>query len=250
MKVPPLLRLSPQGGSDWAWRPGTILLVFLRVPSWSFLPLRGYLFSFLPLTSSLFQPLRVPSWITLFPFSPFVDIFFPLPDPWRPLWIFRQPLSGPLPSFVPLRGYVFCPSCPSRTPFDPWLRLPLEPGEPLRASNPFVALSGPSWPFVDIFLLCPSWTLFPFSPFVRPLADPSGSSANPLVALCRSSCPFVDMFLPVDIPFLPLHAPLSSLFQPLRVPSWITLFPFSPFVDIFFPLPDPWRPPLEPPPTP
>ena len=172
----------------------------------------------------------------------------------EPLSSLRQPLSGPLPFFVALRGYVFAflpLHAPLSSLFQP-LRVPswitLFPSSrslanPSRASaNPLVALCRSSWPFVDMFL---PFRGFPFSTR-RPLAAPSRASANPLVALCRSSWPFVDIFFS----FLPLHAPLSSLFQPLRVPSWITLFPFSPFVDIFFPLPDPWRTPLDLPPTP
>ena len=49
-------------------------------------------------------PLRVPSWTSLFPFPPFVDIPCPLGDPWQILLSLLQPLSGPSSFFVALRG--------------------------------------------------------------------------------------------------------------------------------------------------
>ena len=58
----------------------------------------------------------------------------------------------------------------------------------------------------------PSWKSFPPA---RPLIGPSRASSNPLVALSRPSWPFVDN----SFPFVALHGPLSSLFQPLGVPS-------------------------------
>ena len=80
---------------------------------------------------------------------------------------------------------------------------------------------GSSWPFVDS-----SFSLFALRgyllPPTQPLADPCRSSANPLVALRLS--------------FVALRGYVFCLFAVLRGPSWIALFPFSPFVDIFFPL--------------
>ena len=85
--------------------------------------------------------------------------------------------------------------------------------------TPFVPLRRSSWPFVDIFLpFRPSWI---------------------------SSSPYPTFGGPLSIPLQPLRAP-SSFFVSLRG----NLFAFSPFVDIFFPLSDLRRPPLDPPPTP
>ena len=147
----------------------------------------------------------------------FVEIFLPFPgNPFSPLGdLWRIPLGPPpTPSwpFAVLRG-------PSWISFCLFLEI-LPPTRPLagpsRASaNPFVALRRSSWSFVDILLPFPG---NPFSPW-RPLADPSRASSNPFVALRRSSWSFVDIFLP---------------------------FPGNPFS----PLGDPWRIPLEPPPTP
>ena len=47
-------------------------------------------------------------------------------------------------------------------------------------------------------------------------------------AILRPGCdfvPFVDNFFPLVSFFVALHGPLSSLFQPLRVPSRINLLP-------------------------
>ena len=165
------------------------LLQPLRGPSPSFVALRGYLFAFA--------------------FSPFVDIFSPLPDP-------RQP------------------------PIDP----------PPTPSWPFAVLRGPSW---TCFCLCLFALRGYFLPPTRPLANPYRSISNPLVALRRSSWPFVDMFLPLPFrpswtsspPFPTLGSPLSIPLQPLRGPSpffvalrgYVFAFSFSPFVDIFLPFP-------------
>ena len=46
---------------------------------------------------------------------------------------------------------------------------------------------------------------------------------------------FLDFFFPFVSFFVALHRPLSSLFQPFGVPSWIN--PFAPLVEIFSPLP-------------
>ena len=163
-----------------------------------------------------FVALRAPWWITLFPF---VSFFVAL----------HGPLSSPTPSlrnFVALRGFLFGPSRPLADPS--------------------------SWPFVDIFLPFPG---NPFSP-ARPLAEPSRAFSNPFVALRRSSWPFVDFFLPFPgnpFPFPTFGRALSSLLQPLRGPSpfFVALrgFLFA-FSWKSFPLPDLWRIPLEPSPTP
>ena len=127
-----------------------------------------------------------------------------------------------------------------------------------------------SWPFTDPFRASSNPLESLRGPPSRPLADPSRASSNAFVALRRSSCPFVEIFFPfVSFPsrtpfksFLgvPLRTPfptfggsLSSLLQPLSGPSPFfvalrgNLFAFSPFVDIFFPLPNPWRTPIDPP---
>ena len=105
--------------------------------------------------------------------------------------------------------------------------------DPSRASsNALVALRRSSCPFVDIFLSLVSFFVALHGPLSslfqpleslrgppsRPLADPSRASSNAFVALRRSSCPFVDIFLSF-VAFVALHGPLSSLFQPLGVPS-------------------------------
>ena len=74
-----------------------------------------------------------------------------------------------------------------------------------------MCLRGSSCPFVDIFFVS-SWI------------------------------PFVDFFFPLVSFFVALHGPLSSLFQPLGVPSRINLLPpltdtLAPFVEIFSPFP-------------
>ena len=120
---------------------------------------------------------------------------------------------------------------------DPW-RTPLEP--PPTPSWPFAVLRGPSWKSFCLFVSF----MDPFASFVdRPswksflplaiLGTPSRSPSNPLVALCRSSWPFVEIFLPFRV----LHGSLRVLRGP-------------PFVEILSPLGDPWRTPVEPPPTP
>ena len=131
-----------------------------------------------PTPSWPFVVLRGPSWISFFLLAPFVDLRFlggPLSSP-------LQPLSGPLPSFVALRGNLFAFSRPSWTRLveilspigDPW-QTPHEP--PPTPSWPFVVLRGPSW--ISFCFLAPfSW------PFVS-LANPSRAPANALVALCR-----------------------------------------------------------------
>ena len=123
---------------------------------------------------SLLQPLSGPSlfFVALrgyvFAFSPFVNIFFPLPDPWRtpieppptPSWPFAV-LRGP--SWIcfclfALRGYLLPPSRPLANPYR-------------ASSNPLVALRRSSWPFVDMFLpFRPSWISFlvlPGQPHLR-----------------------------------------------------------------------------------
>ena len=104
---------------------------------------------------SLLQPLSGPSlfFVALrgyvFAFSPFVNIFFPLPDPWRtpieppptpsrPFAVLRGPSWISFCLFA-LRGYLFPPSRPLANPYR-------------ASSNPLVALRRSSWPFVDIFL--------------------------------------------------------------------------------------------------
>ena len=125
--------------------------------SWSFvdifLSFRGNLFPLsdlwrIPLEPSPtpswpFAVLRGPSWIS---FCLFVEIFSPLPTFGGSLSSLLQPLRGPLPFFVVLRGYLFVFSWKSFLPSQPL-------ADPSRAfSNPFVALCRSSWPFVDIFL--------------------------------------------------------------------------------------------------
>ena len=214
---------------------------------------------FLPFPGNPFSPWRPladPSRASSNPFValcrsswPFVDILLPFPgnpSPYptfgRPLSSLRQPLRGPSPFFVVLRGNLFAFSWKSF--LSPWRPL----ADPSRASaNPFVALRRSSWSFVEIFLPFPG---NPFSPW-RPLADPSRASSNPFVALCRSSWPFVDILLPFPgnpfSPWRPLADPSRASANPfvaLRrsswpfvdksflsvrgsswIPSWITLFP-------------------------
>ena len=141
---------------------------------------------------------------------PFVDKFLPI----RPSWItappfptlggslssLLQPLSGPSPFFVALRGYLFAFSRKSFPPF-PTLGGSL--------SSLLQHLSGPSSFFVALrgYLLP-----FPGNPFPpsRPLAGPSQASSNPLVALRRSSWPFVDIYLPFPGNPFPPSRPLAD----------------------------------------
>ena len=90
-----------------------------RLSSWPFSPRQP-----LRVPSPLRRPfvdmaLARPSW-KCFCLLPFVDIFFPLPNPFgRSLSSLFQPLRGPSPFFVALRGYLFafCPSWTSSSPF-------------------------------------------------------------------------------------------------------------------------------------
>ena len=210
----------------------------LRGPLPFFVPLRGNLFAFSPLVGILPPPTRPsanPSRAPANPFvalcrpsCPFVEIFLPFRPSWtssppyptlgEPLSIPRQPLSGPLPFFVPLRGNLFAFFLPAFDgPLPDPRRPPLEP--PPTPSRPFAVLRAPSWKSFRLF--APRGHPPPPS---RPSANPSRAPANPLVALRRSSCPFVEIFLPFSFssltaPFPTLGGPLSSLLQPLRGPS-------------------------------
>ena len=283
-------------------------LVVLRRSSCPFvdiffpLPLHGPL-------SSLFQPLGVPSrtplsrpladpsrassnaLVALRRSSCFVDNSF---SPWcLSSWPFTDPFrvfSNPLESLRgPLDRYQLLPGNP---PFDLW-RIPLVP--PPTPSWPFAVLRAPSWISFCLFLRGPPWT-DTSAPSWKSFPSFGGSLSPPptFVALRRSSCPFVDIFLSFVSFLVALHGPLSSLFQPLGVPSRtpfptfggslscllqplsgpsrsfvplrgypfvLSVFlrgpsrtpfesfptPWSPFAD---PLPDLWRIPLVPPPTP
>ena len=127
----------------------------LRGPSWKcfrlcLFALRGHL---LPPTRPLANPYRSISnpFVALRRSScPFVDIF--LPFPFRPSWtssspfptlgeplsIHLQPLRGPSPFFVSLRGYLFVLPAPSWIPFVDFFFLRVH-------SWPFVVLPAPSW---------------------------------------------------------------------------------------------------------
>ena len=158
--------------------------------------------------------------------APGVEIFSPFPTFGNPLSIPRQPLSGPSPFFVPLRGNLFA--------FSPFVGI-LPPLPDLRQTPP-VPPPTPSRPFV--VLRAPSWkSLFAFSPLVgilpppsRPSANPSRAPSNPLVALRRSSCPFVEIFLPFSFP--PLTAPFPTLGGPLLSPRQRLSGPSSFFVPL------------------
>ena len=158
--------------------PLSIPLQPLRGPSSSLVALRGHVFAFA--------------------FSPFVDIFFPLPDPRRSL----QPLRGPSSFLVALRGHVFAFAfSPFVDIFPPYPTL----GEPL--SIPLQPLRGPS---SFLVALRGHVFAFAFSPFVDisfPLPDPrrtpSRSPSNPFVALRG----FVDFF------FWPLWITLNGFRQ-------------------------------------
>ena len=134
----------------------------------------------------------------------------------RPLSSPRQPLSGPLPSFVALRGNLFAFSRPSWTPW--WRTL----GGPL--SSPLQRLSGP----LPSFVALRGNLFFSFGPFVdlRFLGEPLSSP------LQRLSGP------------LPSFVALRGNLFAFSRPSWTRL------VEILSPLGEPWRTPLEPPPTP
>ena len=118
-------------------------------------------------------------------------------------------------------------------------------------------LAGPSRassnPFVEIFFPFPG---NPFSP-ARRLAGPSRASSNAFVALRRSSWSFVDIFLPFRGNLFPLPDLWRIPLEPPPTPSWpfaVLRGPswksFSLFLEILSPLSDLWQSPLEPPPTP
>ena len=193
-----------------------------------------------------FPVLRGPAWWKYLSSPPLTA---PFPTLGEPLLSPLQRLSGPLPSFVALRGNLFF----FRAPFW-WIPFPTL-GEPLL--SPLQRLSGPLPFFVALrgnlfFFWRPFWT------FVS-LADPL---ANPLVALRRPFGPsWKSFFLLAPLALRFLGGPLSSPLQPLSgpSPSFVALrgnlFAFSRpswtrLVEILSPLPDPWRTPLEPPPTP
>ena len=119
----------------------------LRGPSWNpspFSPARG---GTSPTPSWPFAVLRGPSWIS---FCLFLEIFSPCPTIGGSLSSLLQPLRGPSPFFVALRGYLFAFS---------WKSFPLARplADPSQAfSNPLVALRGPSCPFVDNSFPLPS----------------------------------------------------------------------------------------------
>ena len=178
-----------------------------------FLPFRGNPFSPLgdlwriplgppPTPSWPFAVLRGPSWKSFLPLATFGGSLLSL----------LQPLRGPSPFFVVLRGNLFAFSWKSF--LSPWRPL----ADPSRASsNPFVALCRSSWPFVDILLPFPG-NPSPYPTFGRPLS----SLRQPL----RGPSPFFvalrgNLFTFSWKSFLPLATSggsLSSLRQPLRGP--------------------------------
>ena len=149
-------------------------------------------------------PLRVPSWIALSPYSPFVDIFFPLPEhkilyissmnyPWRRPIEPPPTLSGPSSFFVSLRGYVLAfswiSSLHSATLGGPlWILL-----QPLSGpSSFFVALRG------YLFFVSSRFFMDPFVSFVDPLRG--YVFAFSWSSFFIPSCPFVDnSFLAVRV---------------------------------------------------
>ncbi len=156
----------------------------LSAPSSFFVPLRGYLFAF--------------------SFSPFAEIFCPLPDPWR------TPLDlPPMPScpFAVLRAPSWISFClfalrgnllpPTRPLADPYRSTP----------DALVPLRRSSCPFVDMFLP------FPFRP----------SRISP--------SPFPTLGEPLSIYPRRLSAP-SPFFVALR--GYVFAFSFSPLVDKSF----------------
>ncbi len=128
----------------------------LRVPSWSFVTLHGPLSSLFP----LFQPLGAPSRT-------------PCPTFGGSLLSLLQPLRGPSPFFVALRGYLFAFSWKS------FLPLAAHGGS---LSSLLQPLRGPSLFFVALrgYLFAFSWKSFlplailgrPLSSFLQPLSGP------------------------------------------------------------------------------
>ena len=110
-------------------------------------------------------------------FSLFLEIFSPFPTFGGALLSLLQPLSGPSPFFVALRGYLFAFSWKSFLPLATFGGALLSLLQPLRRS---------SWPFVEMFLpFRPSWiTLLPPS---RISADPFVDNSFPLPAQMRLS---------------------------------------------------------------
>ena len=186
----------------------------------------------------------------------FVEIFLPFPgNPFSPLGdLWRIPLGPPpTPSwpFAVLRGPSWKSFCLFLEILSPLGDLWRIPlGPPPTPSWPFAVLRGPSWISFCLFL--------EILPPTRPLAGPSRASANPFVALRRSSWPFVEIFLPFPgNPFSPLGDPWRIPLEPPPTPSWpfaVLRGPswksFCLFLEILSPLGDLWRIPLEPPPTP
>ena len=195
-----------------------------------------------------FVPLRGPSW-------PFVEIFLPflpafdglLPD------LRQTPPAPPANPFAPLCRSswpfveIFLPfSFPPLTAPFPTLGGSLSsPRQPLRGPSPFfVALRG------NLFVFFLPAFDGPLPDLRRPPLDPppTPSCPFPWKSFCLSSPP-------LTAPFPTLGGSLSSPRQPLRAPSPFfvplrgNLFAF--FLPAFDgPLPDPWRIPIEPPPTP
>ena len=127
-----------------------------------FFPLVSFFVALHGPLSSLFQPLRVPSRT-------------PFPTFGRPLSIPLQPLSGPSPFFVALRGnvFAFCPSWTSSSPFPTFGRSLSSLLQPLSGPSPFfVALRGYRG---NVFAFCPSWTSS--SPFPTLHARKPGANA-------------------------------------------------------------------------
>ena len=154
-------------------------------------------------------------------------------------------------NIVPLRGYLFPLSVflrgPSRTPFEP-LPTPWSPfADPLPDlwRIPLVPPPTPSWPFA--VLRGPSWISFClFVEILSPLGDPW---RIPLEPSPTPSWSFVDIFFYLFVDPLRGYPFVLSVFLrgPSRTPFESFPTPWSPFAD---PLPDLWRIPLEPPPTP
>ena len=157
-------------------------LVALRRSSWPFVDI------FLPFPGNPFSPsrpladpsqassnplvaLRRSSWPFVESFCLFLEIFSPCPTIGGSLLSLLQPLSGPSPFFVALRGYLFAFSWKSFLPLpDPW--------RPSRPSWPFAVLRGPSWKsfclFLEIFSPCPTIG-GSLSSLLQPLGGPSWS---------------------------------------------------------------------------
>ena len=208
-----------------------------------------------------FPPKCLSSWPFTDPFGVFSNPLESLRGPPCPTFggsflSLLQPLRGPSPFFVALRGYLYCLFVEILSPLGDLWRIPLEPPptpswpftDPFGVfSNPFVALHGPLWSLFQP-LGVPSRT--PLPDLWRILLEPSPTPSWPFAVLRGPSwisfCLFVEILSPLSDLWRILLEPSPTPSWPfvvLRSPSWITLFPLrGPSRTPFESFPTPWSP--------